>query len=112
MADPPITAELRQLVIRLAHENTTWGYDRIEGDLLNLGYTMDSTTVKNVLKRAGIVPAPERRKGSTWRTFVRHYKQQILACDFLTIETANLKTLYVLFFIELCDTRSPIDMSD
>jgi putative transposase len=57
--------------------------------------------VKNVLKRAGIVPAPQRRKNSNWRTFLRHYQQQMLACDFFTIETATLKTLYILFFIEL-----------
>ncbi len=98
---PPISAELRQLIIRLANDNADWGYDRIAGELLKLSYTIDPTTVKNVLKRAGIVPAPERRKGSNWRTFLRHYKQQMLACDFFTIETANLKTLYVLFFIEL-----------
>ncbi len=98
---PPITEELRQLVIRLANENADWGYDRIEGELLKLGYTIDSTTVKNVLNRAGIVPAPERSKRSTWRAFLRHYKQQMLACDFFTVETATLKTLYVLFFIEL-----------
>ena len=98
---PPIAEELRQLVIRLANDNTDWGYDRIAGELLKLGYTLDPTTVKNVLKRAGIVPAPERRKGSMWRTFLRHYQQQMLACDFFTIETVNLKTLYVLFFIEL-----------
>jgi putative transposase len=57
--------------------------------------------VKNVLKRAGIVPAPQRRKNSNWRTFLRHYQQQMLACDFFTIETVDLKTLYILFFIEL-----------
>ncbi len=98
---PPIADELRQLVIRLASENSDWGYDRIADELLKLGYTIDSTTVKNVLKRAGIVPAPERRKNSNWRTFLRHYQQQMLACDFFTIETVNLKTLYVLFFIEV-----------
>ena len=98
---PPIPEEVRQLVIRLANENTDWGYDRIADELLKLGYTLDSTTVKNVLKRAGIVPAPERRKSSNWRAFLRHYKQQMLACDFFTIETVILNTLYVLFFIEL-----------
>lgn len=65
------------------------------------GYALEPTTVKNVLKRAGIVPAPERRKGSNWHTFLQHYKQQMLAGDFFTIQTVNLKTLYVLFFIEL-----------
>src|SRR5262245_51963207 len=96
---PPIAEELRQLVIQLANENTDWGYDRIADELLKLGYIIDSTTVKNVLKRAGLVPAPERRQGSNLRTFLRHYKQQMLACDFFTIEMANLKTLYVLFFL-------------
>ncbi len=59
--------------------------------------------MRNVLKRNGILPAPKRR-GSTWRTFLRHYKEQLLACDFFTVETIFLKRLYVLFFIEL-DTR-------
>ncbi len=89
------------MIIRLAKENSDWGYDRIAGELLKLGYALDPTPVKNVLKRAGIVPAPKRRKGSNWRTFLQHYKQQMLACDFFTIETVHLKTLYVLFFIEL-----------
>src|SRR5262249_19026154 len=98
---PPITAELRRLVIRLANENADWGYDRIEGELLKLGYTIDSTTVKNVLRHAGIVPAGERRKRSNWRAFLRHYKQQMLACDLFTIKKATLQTLLVLLFIEL-----------
>src|SRR5579859_7158933 len=68
---PPITEELRQLIIRPANENTDRGYDRIAGELLKLGYPIDSTTVKNVLKRARIVPAPERRKRNNWRTFLR-----------------------------------------
>jgi putative transposase len=91
---PPIAEELRQLVIRLANENTDWGYDRIAGELLKLGCTLDPTTVKNVLQRAGIIPAPQRRKGSNWRTFLRHYQQQMVACDCFIIETVNLKTLY------------------
>jgi hypothetical protein len=57
---PPISEELCQLTIRLANENTDWGYDRIAGELLKLGYTIDPTTVKNIVKRAGIVPATER----------------------------------------------------
>jgi len=91
------------LVIRLANENRLWGYDRIAGELLKLGYTIDSTTVKNVLKRAGIAPAPQRGKRSTWRAFPRHYKLQTTndGVRFFTIETATLKTLYVLFFIGL-----------
>ncbi len=67
---PAITDELRRLVIRLANENVDWGYDRIQGELLKLGCTIDSTTVKNVLKC----------EGSNWRTFLQHYKHQMLAC--------------------------------
>ena len=90
---PPIAAQLRQLVIRLASQNSDWGYDRIADELLKLGLSIDSTTVKNVLKRAGIVPAPERRKGSNWRTFLGHYQQQMQACDFFrdVVGESNVK---------------------
>jgi putative transposase len=101
---PPTSTELRDLVIRLAQEND-WGYDKIKGELQKLGYKLDRTTVKNILKRAGLVPAPERRRSLNWRTFLNHYKQQLLACDFFTVETLGLQTLYVLFFIELGTRR-------
>ena len=60
--------------------------------------------MRNILKRHGIVPAPERRK-STWRAFIAHHKEQMLACDFFTVETIWLQTIYVLFFIELATRR-------
>ena len=97
---PRIDPELEVLIVRIAQENTRWGYNRIHGELVKLGFDLDSKTVRNVLKRNGIPPAPKRRR-STWRTFLCHYKEQLLACDFFTVETIFLKRLYVLFFIEL-----------
>jgi putative transposase len=92
-------AELHSLVIRLVQAND-WGYDKSKGELQKLGYDLDRTTVRNILKRADIVPASERRRSLNWRTFLSHYKQQLLACDFFTVETLGLQTLYPLFFIE------------
>ena len=91
-------------MIQLARENPRWGYKRITGELRKLGIKRDPTTVKHILERHGIPPAPRRRRTS-WRTFLNHYKQQMLACDFLTVETLCLQTLYILFFIELGTRR-------
>jgi putative transposase len=71
---------------------------------LKLGFVVDPTTVKNVLRRHRLMPAPHRGR-SSWRTFLRHYRQRMLACDFFTVETLHLHTLYVLFFIELGSRR-------
>ncbi len=103
---PTIAAELEALILRLAHENPRWGYGKIEGEVRKLGYDIGRTTVKAVLKRQKVPPAPERAKqGSSWRTFLQHYGDHMVACDFFTVETAWLKTLYVLFFIELGSRR-------
>ena len=102
---PKINPELETLVIQIARENPRWGYDRIEGELVKLGYTIDRSTIRNLLKRHHLLPAPKRRPKSTWRTFLRHYQHQMLACDFFTVETLRLKTVYVLFFIELGTRR-------
>ena len=80
------------------------GYGKFQGGLLKLGFTIDPTTVKNVLRRRRLLPAPHRGN-SSWRTFLKHYQHQMLACDFFTIETLRLQTLYVLFFIELGSRR-------
>ena len=102
---PKISPELAALVLQLARENPRWGYDRIEGELLKLGYAMDRSTVRNLLKHHGIPPTSKRQPKSTWRTFLRHYQQQMLACDFFAVETWWLKPVYVLFFIELGTRR-------
>jgi len=103
---PPTSPELVALILRLAKENPTWGYGKIEGELLKLGYDIGRSTIRDLLKRRRIPPAPERGKqGNNWRTFLAHYKDEVLACDFFTVETAWLKTVYVLFFIELGSRR-------
>jgi len=77
------------------------GYGKIEGELKKLGIAIDEDTIANILKRHGIPPAPQRGRSPGWHHLMTHYKDQILTCDFFTIETLFLKTLYVLFFIEL-----------
>ena len=97
---PPLDREARQLILRLARENGHWGYVRIVGELRKLGVTVSATLVRNVLRRAGIPPAPERA-GPSWRTFLRHHGETILACDLFTVDTVWLRRLYVLFFISI-----------
>ncbi len=91
---PPIPPEVEALLLRLATENPRWGYGKLEGELGKLGYDIGRSTIRDVLKRWRVPPAPERGKhGSSWRTFLTHYKEEIVACDFFTVETAWLKTL-------------------
>lgn len=80
---PRTDKEIEQLVLRLARENG-WGYERIEGELLKLGYTISHETVGNILNCHGILPAPERASSPSWRHLMTHYKDQLLACDFFT----------------------------
>ena len=103
---PAIDHELEQWIRRLAQENPRWGFGKLQGELRKLGFTVSPNTIRNVLRRAGIPISPERcRRGTSWRTFLRHYQHQLLACDFFTVETIRLQTLYVLFFIELGTRR-------
>jgi putative transposase len=88
---PKTSLELESLVIQLAREYSCWGYDRIKGGLVKLGYSIARSTICNVLKRHHLLPAPKRRPKNTWRTFMRHYQHQMLACDFFTVETLRLK---------------------
>jgi len=98
---PPISKEIESFILRLARENSRMGYGKIVGELLKLGFQVSLTTVRNVLNRYGIQPAPVRDGSVGWRHLMTHYKEQILACDFFTMETVFLQTYYVLFFIEL-----------
>src|SRR5262249_1941036 len=97
---PPIAAERRRLVLRLARENPSWGYRRIQGELVGLGIKLAASTVWPILKEAGIEPAP-RRLEQSWAAFLRAQAASILECDFLTVDTLFRKRLYALFFIEL-----------
>ena len=95
---PKIDPNLEVLIVTLAKENPRFGLGKVQGELKKLGFTVSRGTVRNVLKRHGLPPAPSKR-GPSWQTFLSHYQHQILACDFFTIETIWLKTIYVLFFI-------------
>jgi putative transposase len=101
---PRLSSELEALIVKLARENARWGYEKIQGELLKLGYKLSVSSVRNILKRHRITPSPQRSTGS-WRSLMKHYRDQILACDFFTVETIWLKTIYVLFFIELGTRR-------
>ena len=101
---PPLDAEVEALIVRLAQENN-WGAGKIQGELQKLGYRVSDTTILNILRRHDIPPQPEREQSSSWQTFLNHYKDYILACDFFTIETLRLQTIYVLFFIEIGTRR-------
>jgi len=79
---PRVAKEIEDLVIRMARENRSWGYDRIQGALKNLGYTISDQTVGNILKRHSISPAPERKKTVTWREFVHIHMDVLRATDF------------------------------
>ena len=96
---PPVVRSIARLVVRLAKENPLWGYRRIHGELTKLGVTIAPSTVYEILRAAGIGPAP-RRAGPTWRQFLHAQAAGILAVDFLHVDTVLLKRLYVLVFIE------------
>lgn len=89
-----------ELVVRLARENPRWGYLRIVGECRKLGVAVSATSVRTILRRHGLGPAP-RRSGPTWTQFLKAQAAGMLACDFLTVETIGLTRLYVLFFVEL-----------
>jgi hypothetical protein len=99
----PVDHGIQELIIRPARENPYWGYQRIKGELQQLGVQVSATAIRTTLRRHGLEPAP-RRATTTWRAFLRQQAAGIVACDFFTVDTIWLWRLYVLFFIEL-DTR-------
>ena len=101
---PPTAVDLRQLIVRLAEENPTWGYRRVHGELVGLGHKIAQTTVWQILKDNKIDPAA-RRSEVTWTQFLR--SQAAVACDFFTVDTATLRRYYVLFFIHV-ETREVV----
>jgi putative transposase len=103
---PPIDREVQLLALRLARENPSWGYRRIVGELRGLGITISASSVRAILIRHRLPPAPER-DGASWRQFLRQQAATMLACDFLTVETVWLTRIYVLFFVSL--ERRPIE---
>jgi putative transposase len=106
---PRVIEAIEQLVIRMAEENPRWGYRRIQGALANLGYDIDAITVRNILRRHHMDPAPRRRHtGMSWRQFLRLHWEVLAATDFFTVEVATwhgLVTYYVLVVMELSTRR-------
>ena len=105
---PPVDAQVAVLIERMARENPGWGYKRIQGELLGLGYRVGASTVRRVLKRLGIPPAPHRSR-STWRQLLRTQASTMLACDFFHVDCAvTLQRVYVFFVIEVSTRHVPI----
>jgi putative transposase len=101
---PTVPAEVRALVLRLARENPRWGHRRIGGELAKLGLRVSPTTVRRLLARARLGPAP-RRSGPGWREFLRAQAAGIVACDCFTVESVLLRRYYVLFFVAHANRR-------
>jgi transposase InsO family protein len=105
---PALPSEVVTLVVRLARENPSWGYKHIQGALANLGHELSDTSVANILKEHGIEPAPNRRRQTTWKTFIKAHWHVLAAIDFTTIEVWSRKglvTFYLLFVMEVATRR-------
>ena len=100
---PAISADVRALIVRLARENPRWGYHRIVGELKGVGMVVSATTVRKILRAAGL--GPTIRRGPSWREFLRTQASSIIAVDCFTVDIVWLQRLYVLFFIELGSRR-------
>ena len=105
---PPTASEISELVLRFARENRSWGYTRIRDALKNVGHEISRSTIANILKAAGLEPAPMRRREISWKDFIESHKSVLFATDFFTQEVwqaTGLFTYYVLFVIHVGTRR-------
>ena len=109
---PRVAEEVERLVVQMAADNPTWGYRRLHGALANLGHHINKLTVRNILRRHHLEPAPQRRKaGMSWTQFLKRHWDVLAATDFFTVEVATwhgLATYYVLVVMELATRRVQI----
>jgi putative transposase len=105
---PTVDPKVVELVVQMARENPSWGYNRIQGALANLGYELSDAAIGNILKQNGIEPMPERKRQMTWKSFIQVHWEVLAAIDFTTIEVwtiSGLTTFYLLFVMELSTRR-------
>jgi hypothetical protein len=105
---PRIDKEIVELLVQIAKENPSWGYNRIQGALANLGYKISDTAIGNILREHGIEPAPERKGQTTWKTFLQAHWDVMASIDFTTIKVwtkSGLRTFYLLFVMEIATRR-------
>ena len=97
---PPIGDDLTALIVRLATENTSWGYQRIQGELRRLGHRVAAATIRSILRARRLPPAPRRASDQTWLNFLRTHADTLLACDFFHVDCVTLKRVYVFFVLD------------
>jgi putative transposase len=108
---PPVRAEIRALIVRMATDNRGWGYTRIQGALANLDHEVSRGTIATILRKHGLEPAPERVKKTTWTEFLKSHWDVLAATDFFTVDvwsSRGLTRFAVLFVIELSTRRVEI----
>ena len=100
---PPIPLALVELIVRMARENPTWGYTRIQGELRRVGHRVGASTIRRILRSRRLPPSPRRTREQSWRSFTRAHAETLMACDFFHVDLANLQRVYVFFVMDVRD---------